>query len=401
MKINSVSFVGLFDKLNYELDFTNFDTNILTGPNGYGKTIILKSINSLIGCDLVFFEKLRFKEFSIVFDSFSVKLKKEENLQIEIKKEVVTDILIFEKNPTNIELSGDSIASQMEIKWGKMKAISASRDAVIEKLGEYLSNYSVLFIKDQRMQVYVDKKNEITLVSLARDLKEKINFSIENYNRSSQELDATFPIRLFDYDARPSYVMIDEKLKGLKLVRYDYIKFGFLDESTNAKFDIQDMDLSKKRDNAHVLELYLSDSWEKYSAFEDLTKKIKLFLRFLNSKELAFKKVVVHKDVGFCLVDSDTNNPIELNGLSSGEQNQIIMLYNLIFLTNNKSILLIDEPEISLHIAWQKEVLNNLERIMKVNNIPQVIIATHSPTVINGFWERSLDLYELNELRKN
>ncbi|MDL9982354.1 AAA family ATPase [Providencia alcalifaciens] len=397
MKIKSVHFLGLFDKLNYELDFSNFDTNILTGPNGYGKTIILKSINSLISCDLTFFEKLRFKEFSIIFDTFSIKLQKEENLHIEVKIGILTDILTFEKNPTNIELSGDTITSQMEIKWRKMKAISASRDAVIEKLRNYLSDYSILFIKDQRMQIYVDKKNEITLVSLARDLKEKINFAIEKYNKTSQELDATFPIRLFDYHTRPSYEMIEERLKGLKIIRHDYIKFGFLDKSANTGFDVQDMERSKKQENAHVLELYLYDSFDKYSAFEELTKKIKLFLRFLNSKELAFKKVSVHKDVGFCLIDVDTENLIDLNSLSSGEQNQIIMLYNLIFLTNKNSILLIDEPEISLHIAWQKEVLNNLEKIMKVNNIPQVIIATHSPTVINGNWDRSLDLYELSK----
>ncbi|QXX84632.1 AAA family ATPase [Providencia sp. R33] len=97
--------------------------------------------------------------------------------------------------------------------------------------------------------------------------------------------------------------------------------------------------------------------------------------------------------------DIDTEKNIELNSLSSGEQNQIIMLYNLIFLTSKNSVLLVDEPEISLHIAWQKEVLNNLERIMKVNGIPQAVIATHSPTVINGNWDRSLDLYELNKSR--
>ncbi len=193
--------------------------------------------------------------------------------------------------------------------------------------------------------------------------------------------------------------MIEERLKGLKLIRHDYIKFGFLDNSVNTGFDTHGMESSRKQENAHVLELYLYDSLNKYSAFEDLTKKINLFLRFLNSKELAFKKVVVHKEFGFCLNDIDTEKNIELNSLSSGEQNQIIMLYNLIFLTSKNSVLLVDEPEISLHIAWQKEVLNNLERIMKVNGIPQAVIATHSPTVINGNWDRSLDLYELNKSR--
>ncbi|QXX84633.1 hypothetical protein J6836_09825 [Providencia sp. R33] len=281
MKIKNVRFLGLFDKLNYDLDFSNFEINILTGPNGYGKTIILKSISNLLNLNLNFFEKLTFDEFSISFDYLSLTLKKCEDLHIEIEKGSTKETLIFERNPKDIEISRSSIISRMEIHWNEMKSISNSRDSVTEKLKEYLMDYSVLFIKDQRIQVYVDKKNEITLISLAKDLKEKINSAIEDYNRISQELDATFPIRLFDYQIRPSYAMIEERLKGLKLIRHDYIKFGFLDNSVNTGFDTHGMESSRKQENAHVLELYLYDSLNKYSAFEDLTKKNKFILEVL------------------------------------------------------------------------------------------------------------------------
>ncbi|MCU6237896.1 AAA family ATPase [Morganella morganii] len=307
---------------------------------------------------------------------------------------------VFYKNPSDIKLSSDSIFGKIEKKWKEMELISAKRDRVTKELKYFLKDCSVLFVKDQRIQVYIDKKNEITLFTLANDLKLKMNLAISEYNKISQELDATFPIRLFDSSVRPDYSMIEERLKGLKNVRHNYIKYGLLDESNNTKFNFQDLDLSKKNESAHVLKLYADDNLIKYSAFDSLTKKINLFIRFLNSKELAFKKVVVHKEVGFCLVD-ESGVAIELSDLSSGEQNQIIMLYNLIFLTNANTIVLIDEPEISLHVAWQKEVLTNLESVMKINSMPQMIIATHSPTLINGSWDRTLDLYEISKLGLN
>ncbi|WP_427195002.1 AAA family ATPase [Morganella morganii] len=94
------------------------------------------------------------------------------------------------------------------------------------------------------------------------------------------------------------------------------------------------------------------------------------------------------------MIKSISDEIIELSSLSSGEQNQIILLYNLIFKTNSYDLVLIDEPEISLHVAWQNQIIKNLERIMKVNNIEQFIVATHSPHVIDGNWNLTIDLFE-------
>ena len=50
-----------------------------------------------------------------------------------------------------------------------------------------------------------------------------------------------------------------------------------------------------------------------------------------------------------------------------------------------ESILIMDEPEISKHIDWQRELLNNLK---KLNPNCQIILATHSPGVIMDGWEQ-------------
>lgn len=78
-----------------------------------------------------------------------------------------------------------------------------------------------------------------------------------------------------------------------------------------------------------------------------------------------------------------SNTEIQLQKLSSGEKHDFILFYELIFNSDKKSIFLIDEPEISLHVAWQVEYVKILEEICKMNGI-QAIIATHSPDIVNG-----------------
>ena len=71
------------------------------------------------------------------------------------------------------------------------------------------------------------------------------------------------------------------------------------------------------------------------------------------------------------------------------------MLYHLIFEVKENTILLIDEPEISLHVEWQLEFLDDIEKILEDKKI-QVIIATHSPQIINEKWDLCFDFYENN-----
>ena len=79
----------------------------------------------------------------------------------------------------------------------------------------------------------------------------------------------------------------------------------------------------------------------------------------------------------------NTKEKILIDNLSSGERtlvSEILFLY----LNNIKNmIILIDEPELSLHPAWQNRVLKLYENFAKENN-SQIIIATHSPHIIGS-----------------
>ena len=66
-----------------------------------------------------------------------------------------------------------------------------------------------------------------------------------------------------------------------------------------------------------------------------------------------------------------------------------------IFKCDSKSLILVDEPEISLHVAWQQEFIDELMEICKLKNM-QAIVATHSPNIVNNHWDLLVDLEDEN-----
>lgn len=82
---------------------------------------------------------------------------------------------------------------------------------------------------------------------------------------------------------------------------------------------------------------------------------------------------------------------LRLTELSSGEKQIIIIFASLIFgLQGNKTgIYIVDEPEASLHLAWQSQFV---ETILKVNSNVQLIFATHSPELIGNYRKNAVKL---------
>ena len=113
-------------------------------------------------------------------------------------------------------------------------------------------------------------------------------------------------------------------------------------------------------------------------------------MRIINSRFL-FKKLSINRDTGFNFVSTKNGQPIDLNKLSSGEQHMLILFYQLLFKYSSQTLLLIDEPEISLHISWQKRFIEDLQQILKLNSM-EILIATHSPSIIGKNWGLTVDL---------
>ena len=143
-----------------------------------------------------------------------------------------------------------------------------------------------------------------------------------------------------------------------------------------------------------ALKIYFDDFAEKYTVFQDLISKLDLFTKIINSR-LTFKHLQITRDNGFIIVDNDNPKKVlSLSQLSSGEKQEIVLFYELIFDTRKELLLLIDEPEISLHITWQKQFLGDLLEVSKLIAL-HAIVATHSPQIVSSHLDIQIALGEL------
>jgi len=104
--------------------------------------------------------------------------------------------------------------------------------------------------------------------------------------------------------------------------------------------------------------------------------------------QIEFNGLDKNKEVYF---KNKYSEKIKINDLSTGEQELITKAFSLYLSDLKDSVILIDEPETSLHPNWQNRILKIYEDFAKENN-NQVIIATHSPHIIASAKKESLRL---------
>ena len=103
------------------------------------------------------------------------------------------------------------------------------------------------------------------------------------------------------------------------------------------------------------------------------------------------KKVRLNTD--FELEFFINNETLYFPQLSSGERQVIYILLKVAIATRNNALILMDEPEISLHLSWQEKLLT---QIRKINPNSQIIIVTHSPAIVmNGWLDCFVDIQDI------
>ncbi|AZK61211.1 AAA family ATPase [Pectobacterium brasiliense] len=399
MKLTGLKIHKLFGLLDYEIPLDQSEITMLTGPNGYGKTMILKIINSILSNELNILCKLNFEYITLNYQGGSISIRcnsAQTTLQLEhfgSEGELLdTEILILEIEEGNPD--------EMIVFYLKSEKTRHKQKKLKEKplrsdyLNKIISEDIVSFIQADRLKAI---KGDITIIDMcASKLKNLMEMAQDESATLSQKLDANFPIRLFErleQQKKFSSENIQARLKGVQDKRRRYMHYGLI-HSEDDLMPEKSTSLNSSNEYLGVLDLYIEDALVKLSPFEVLYQKIDLFESILKEKILAFKTVVIDRDSGVYF-RSLNDDIIDRNMLSSGEQNQIVLLFNLIFDLASQKVILVDEPEISLHVAWQQTFLDSLKKIQKINKYEKVIIATHSPQVISKNWALTFDLYEM------
>lgn len=503
MKIKKISISGLFNKYNHFISLNEDDPiTIIIGPNGYGKTTILRLLNDFFEGNYFGFSTPPFHIFEIIFDE-DVSLRIYNNFYILANQCLCDeryDILLnqgdlynderifFEyddlKNPKNWEVyafdktgfkkllmtkrkkniqpivkikeeieenvrklnylkeySGHSKVKKIggfdKLTDDDKKAIKELYDLIVLQGKTYQSSRNIIegdpekiqdeptLLKEIREKIPVHligsqriinphdlkgstSKSQNKIFDCCSDLVKKIQNADTSYFGKSLELDQTFAKRVVENFIELKSKHIDNTylsnsketvisiLKLLKDKKFDYSMLGLMtqdrtysyEESSSIDLDkineIEDIDFQ----TLNALGLYCYDSLEKLKVYNDLATKLELFKKIMEN--LGITNFIFTKENGLEFMSNLTTD-LSPDELSSGEQQAVILYYFLIFQVTPNSYILIDEPEISWHISWQRLFIPNLLEILKVVPL-HFLIATHSPSIIHDRWDLTVEL---------
>ncbi|MBF0336950.1 MAG: AAA family ATPase [Nitrospirae bacterium] len=432
MKIKEIEVKGLFGIFNHKIPInTHEHITIIHGPNGFGKTVMLTIIDSFFKGSYHDITVTPFSELTITFDNGSrfsaLKNDADDSKDTDIKFEYTEGKTIvgeFVLRPNRIEdmdiphkliedeipgivqvgtstwfylLTGEelSLKEVFEI-FGKQLSVKKITDEP-DWLKEMIKSVSISFIKTQRLLKFAPlqttkgyPKRSRKFLSVVEEysgrLVEAIKLKLSDYASLSQELDGTFPARLFK-NSPGSNINTDElkaKLDSLEKKRAALMEVGLLDE-TGAVMNMPDINAQNKE----VLSVYAEDMEKKLAIFDEIKKRIELFKNTISTR-FSYKSMSIDRENGFTFKTSN-GKPLQLKYLSSGEQHELVITYELLFEVSPNSLILIDEPEISLHIEWQYKFLSDLKEIANLLNF-DVLIATHSPDIIKDYWDFTIAL---------
>jgi predicted ATP-binding protein involved in virulence len=409
MQIKQISVTGLFGIFDHVIPL-NMDERItiIHSPNGYGKTAILRLLSGVFNSNYSILFTTPFSSFRVEFDNKSIfavsKKNDESNSYVTLSfQEVSSPPISFriDYDGSRNHLNTDSKEDKIHLLAREL--LSPKKEAPDEPnwFQELKSEINVYLIESQRLLDIMSKKHEHSIVSIySVELAQIMQNKFTEYGVIAQSLDRTLPTRLFRKQKQSISHSTDEHLKekldNLEVTRSSLIEVGLLDKDKDTDFQIQSENIFDDG-SRNFLSIYLDDMEAKFSVFHDIERKINLLRRIINHKFLhSYKEISFDKRKGFTfrsLYNQNESNTTTIlsRDLSSGEQHELILLYELLFKVQPNSLVLIDEPELSLHVGWQVEFLKDLQEIIKLTDV-EILMATHAPSIIEDRWDLTVEL---------
>ena len=425
MQFSHIYIKKLFGLYDYKLDLfydSEDKLTILTGPNGYGKTTILTIINKLNPRELFYFYLLKFERIEVgmmdgscinIYQKYIEKEKKQKetgngsDIKLDSEKEVRFEWMDSEKNVVSFFVYNTQnidkaqrrslyqlyFSNKSENDYDKNELLNNRQfnENIAHSLGQgtflmQLEGIKSDFIKANRIYNEINEKaKDLPIQRIKKNLKDILTSANKEFLEQSQRIEKRFINDILSCD---NSIIEENKYNEMAKVVTDkcndLIKFRLTD-----KIEIP----SYVENKSYLLYSYIKSLNEKFDKFGNLPDKLNLFEKLISSKKFANKKISFSPQHGFLIV-SDTGEFLDESLLSSGEQNEIVLLYKLIFEISDNSTLLIDEPENSLHVAWQSVFLDDIKEIARIKRL-QVIISTHSITIVSSGEENVIDLFYL------
>ena len=457
MRITKISVKKLFGVYDHEIELKqDFRITIIHGANGVGKTTLLRMVDGLFKLRYSLFTQIPFRLFCMAFSSGEALVVEQQLSQPRLRlPELMPDVDVrtidesqphvtithrnsdgslsspyivphFDERQHDLYEFVDSIPDLRRVEYDSWYDISTGRRMsawdILETYGLEEEFYGsdqpdwlhrirdrtrTGFIPAQRLQRHVSPSSRklrlpsripslattVAVDTHSKDLARSIGATLTRYGERSQQIDRSFPTRLMETNGSQQLdqELLESKLQALVQKTTQLMELGLFERKDAP--DIPRLDPSEGS-LTRVLSVYAQDIEDKLSVFDDLSTQLRLLSNIINER-FDRKELRINKDQGFVVVARD-DQQIPLSSLSSGEQHQLVLFYRLLFDVEPNSLIMIDEPELSLHVAWQRHFLGDIERIAKLRDF-DIILATHSPQIVDNRYDLMVGLGDPDE----
>ena len=241
--------------------------------------------------------------------------------------------------------------------------------------------------KDSLLRLKKDAEEDEMLSELAAKIKADIEGKDDN--------------SLSDHTLNASIIVIKQGDRTLSISNYKQLRGYNL---------ISTFDVPAGADKGSVLDQQLDKLESEYAYYlSDLTKQITTRIQQNGQVNMTdLEDINAHNNTFIGIINrafANTNKTVDTTQsklqfklgedllesnkrLSAGEKQFLIVMLTVLMQRKEERILIMDEPEISMHLDWQRTLIENIQTL---NPNCQIIIATHSPGVIMDGWEQLVE----------
>jgi predicted ATPase len=440
--LRRIQIEGLFGLYDHEIRFRDSRVTIVAGPNGIGKTTLLGLTRSVL--QGTYRDAARAVFTRLVIES--------ESGQVLVVSPVPLDESIAEDQPDR----GEEIPRRLrlELHEGEQRVAEATIEALSHPLhlalptyvephgrdtyfdtrtGDLISVEEAIyryggrhraggvreadresqvpewFDPDQWRVDFIETKRLDTLISRGAPRRRDagpapidvylgdVRQALETARRDSavirQRLDRTYVRRLLNRAKDTvNETALRERYSRIESLAGELQANGLLSDSLEV---LQSGKLTPT--DKRIVNLFLDDFEAKLRPLIPVSQKLEQ-LRAVIGGKFVNKTISVDPASGIVFLAMPDNQPISPDALSSGEQHAFALISRLLFTEQPDTTVMIDEPELSLHVSWQHAMVDDLAEIAPVAGL-RFLLATHSTAIINNRWELVEELGPIDDSR--
>jgi predicted ATPase len=412
-RLKSLVVTHLRDRDHLSLKFRP-DINFIIGRNGTGKTTVMNLISAMLGFNAEMLGRLPFGKASLTLENIedpkrTVEIVVEKLSAPEMKRPEIT--MKVKDGKEQVEFDFDYIGDGRYIRYDSPNVVRRRSAEVSIRYNRFLAsrvNFSWLPIQradtqregqryispEERDMNPLDRKIRQIVVDMTKYLSSLDTKATLIVNQFQQE----YFLSMLDYSAPETNELVPLDLLEQSL-------FSIFDEfnvprdvykqrmASHLKRLQSDQNIEARRllsaDTARLYTLALK--WQEFDQrradiYRPKAEFVDIFNRLFLNKSFSFDE---RNQPSILSRSINDKRPIDLDELSSGEKQMLIIVGETLLQEQGDFVFLADEPELSLHIEWQKDLVQN---IRKLNPKCQIVFATHSPDIVERYGDHTLDL---------